>query len=133
MAISSVTIPLDTINSLTERSWLPGVADAIWGTNTLRDEMYKNIRLQDGGTSVNQAIVYGEGPSGWYTGVSQLDLSTADIVATARYPWKQVYAGASIEWLEELINSGCCGFGDPDALGHDGGVHHPAPGSGSLL
>jgi len=111
VAVVTKTIPLDTINSLTQESWLPGVSDAIWGTNSWRELLYKMRAKQNGGVSVNRTIIFGEGPSGWYSSLDQLDLSTADIVTTARYPWFQVYAGAAIEWKEELINSGAAAIG----------------------
>lgn len=111
MPISSKTIPLDTINSLTQESWLPGVTDAIWGTNELREKLYAGRAHQDGGVSVNRTIIYGEGPSGWFSSLTQLNLSTADIVTTARYPWFHCYASASIEFIEELVNSGAAAMG----------------------
>lgn len=107
----STTINWDTINTLTERNWLPGVQEQIFGTNTAFQEMYNSGSKEDGGTFLTGGVVYGEGPSGPYSGTTPLDLSIADIVTPYQYTWKQYYAGAAIAWLEELKNNGAAKLG----------------------
>lgn len=102
----STTINWDTINTLTERHWRPGVVDNIFGSNTTFQKMYKSGDRPSGGTFLTGGVLYGEGPGGAYSGVNPLDLSIADIVTQYQYTWKQYYAGAGIAWLEELKNNG---------------------------
>lgn len=105
-APNSTTVNWDTINSTTERTWLPGTEDNIFGTNAFYETLRSQGETKDGGEAIMQRILYGEGPAGWYTGTSPLDLSSADIITAARYNWRQCYAGVGIPWLEELKNGG---------------------------
>lgn len=102
----STSINWDMLNSMTERTWLPGVADTIFGGNQLYDKLWKDRVMKNGGESIMARVLYGEGPGGAYSGTRPLDLSKADIVTAARYQWKQYYAGAEIDWIEELKNGG---------------------------
>jgi len=110
LAIYSTSIPWENINSTTERVWLPGVQDNIWKSNLLFDTLHNEGTKLDGGSFIAQAVLYGEGPGGFYVGPGPVNLAGAEHVTIAQYNWRQAYAGGSIEYLDELRNNGRAAF-----------------------
>lgn len=110
MAIPTLTINWDNVNSVTEKKWLPKVVDNIFfGTPLLMTLRQQGTRV-DGGERIVQPLVYGEGPGGPFQGAEPLDTSTAQQITAATFNWKHYYASASILRMEELQNSGAPAF-----------------------
>lgn len=98
----------DQISGITEKKFLPKLADNVFLTSPLLDRMKKkSYKKLDGGTSIMVPLEYDDlSSSGWYTGADTLSTSDNETMTAAEYAWKQLYANVSITRRDELLNSG---------------------------
>jgi len=59
--------------------------------------MAKSKVTYDSGKQIDQPVLYGELPSGWYTGLDTFDISTVEETTLAKFDWKQFYTNVTID------------------------------------
>jgi hypothetical protein len=98
----------DQISAITEKKFLPKLADNIFDSNALLSRLKKkSFEVLDGGTSIMVPLNYAvTSASGWYTGSDTLSTADNEQLTAAEYQWKQMYANISITSLDEKKNSG---------------------------
>lgn len=98
----------DQISAITEKKFIPKLADNIFDSNPLMQRAKKKFMEKiDGGTTIMVPLNYAMvSASGWYSGAETLDTTDNDIITAAEYTWKQAYANISINRIDELKNSG---------------------------
>lgn len=98
----------DQVSSITEKKFLPKLADNVFDSNPLLQRLKKkSYEKIDGGTSIMVPLNYAvTSASGWYTGADTLSTSDNEQLTSAEYSWKQMYANISITSLDEKKNSG---------------------------
>lgn len=97
----------DQISAITERYFMPKLTDNIFKTIPLFSRMKDKIELVDGGTQVLVPLNYAQtSATGWYSGADTLNNADNDIISSAQFDWKQIYASVPITKLDELKNSG---------------------------
>jgi hypothetical protein len=98
----------DQISAITEKKFIPKLADAIFDSDPLLQRAKKKFTMKlDGGTSIIQPLNYAQvTASGWYTGAETLSTTDNDIITAAEYTWKQLYTNITISRRDELVNSG---------------------------
>ena|SRR3990167_2941862 len=98
----------DQISGITEKKFLPKLADNVFLTSPALDRMKKkSYKKLDGGTSIMQPLEYDDlSSTGWYVGADTLSTSDNETMTSAEYAWKQLYANVSITRKDELVNSG---------------------------
>jgi hypothetical protein len=79
----------------------------------LQDQYYKSTPLMallmakskityNSGARIDQPVLYGELPSGWYSGLDTFDISTVEETTLAKFDWKQFYVDVTIDGTTEL-------------------------------
>lgn len=98
----------DQVSAITEKKFLPKLADNIFDSNALLSRLKKkSFEVLDGGTSIMVPLNYATTTaSGWYTGSDTLSTADNEQLTAAEYTWKQLYANVSITSLDEKKNSG---------------------------
>lgn len=98
----------DQVSAITEKKFLPKLADNIFDSNALLSRLKKkSFEVLDGGTSIMVPLNYATTTaSGWYTGSDTLSTADNEQLTAAEYSWKQLYANVSITSLDEKKNSG---------------------------
>jgi hypothetical protein len=103
-----MALSYDQVTAITEKFFLPKLADNIFNTNPLmaraKKKFYKTI---DGGERIVLPLGYATTTaSGWYTGSDLLSTTDNPQITAAELTWKQLYGNISINRREELQNSG---------------------------
>lgn len=103
-----MALPYDQINAITEKKFIPKLADAIFDTDpALARAKKKWVEKLDGGTSIMQPLNYAQTTaSDWFSGADTLSTTDNDQITAAEYQWKQIYANITISRRDELVNSG---------------------------
>lgn len=103
-----MALTYDQISAITLKKFIPKLTDNIFNSNVLlqrgKKKFYEKI---DGGTSIMVPLNYAmTTASGWYTGADTLSTTDNDVITSAEYQWKQIYANITILRMDELKNSG---------------------------
>lgn len=97
----------DQISAITEKYFVPKLYDNIFKSTPLMKRMEKKKQLIDGGTKVLVPLNYAQASAvGWYAAAATLDNTDNDVVTSAEFDWKNIYASISISRQDELKNSG---------------------------
>lgn len=97
----------DQITAITEKYFRPKLVDNIFKAVPLLKRMEKKVELMDGGSKVLVPLNYAQATAvGWYAGADTLDNTDNDVITSAEFDWKQIYASVSLTKLDELKNSG---------------------------
>ena len=103
-----MALDYNQVTAITEKYFLPKLADNIFDSNPLAKRAKKNFyRAVDGGEKIVMPLEYAElTASGWYSGADVLSTTDNQSVTAAELLWKQLYANVTINRREELQNSG---------------------------
>jgi len=103
-----MALDYNQVTAITEKYFLPKLADNIFDSNPLAKRAKKNFyRSVDGGEKIIMPLEYAElTASGWYSGADVLSTTDNQSVTASELLWKQLYANVSINRREELQNSG---------------------------
>lgn len=97
----------DQISAITEKYFVPKLEDNIFKATPLMARMYKKVKKAQGGTKVLVPLNYAQATAvGWYNGADTLDNTDNDVITSAEFDWKQLYASISVSRRDELINGG---------------------------
>lgn len=97
----------DQVSAITEKYFVPKLTDNIFKSVPLLARMEKKVQKVSGGTKVLVPLNYAQATAvGWYNGADSLDNADNDVVTSAEFDWKQIYASISISRRDELVNSG---------------------------
>ncbi len=64
------------------------------------------VRTIDGGITIVEPLIYGEGQAGPYAEWQQLTITPQAGISAAQFPWRQLFATIAISGLEEAQNNG---------------------------
>jgi hypothetical protein len=102
-----MALTYDQITAITEKKFIPKLVDNIFNANVLLKKLKAKEKLQSGGDKVVVPLNYAEvSASGWYQGAETLDTTDNEVITSAEFDWKQLYANISITRRDELRNSG---------------------------
>jgi hypothetical protein len=102
-----MALTYDQITAITEKKFIPKLVDNIFNSNVLLKKLKAKEKLQSGGDKVLVPLNYAEvSASGWYQGAETLDTTDNEVITSAEFEWKQLYANISITRRDELRNSG---------------------------
>jgi hypothetical protein len=91
----------DQITAITEKRFLPKLVDNIFNRNVLLKKMKAKEKPQTGGDKVLVPLNYAQtSASGWYQGADN------EVITSAEFDWKQLYANIAITRRDELRNNG---------------------------
>ena len=102
-----MALTYDQISAITSKKFLPKLVDNIFNTNAVLKKLKAAEKPQDGGERVLVPLEYASTTaSGWYQGSETLDTTDNEIVTSAEFTWRQLYASLAISRRDELRNSG---------------------------
>jgi hypothetical protein len=102
-----MALTYDQITAITEKKFIPKMVDNIFNSNVLLKKLKAKEKLQTGGDKVLCPLNYAQvSASGWYQGAETLDTTDNEVITSAEFDWKQLYANISITRRDELRNSG---------------------------
>lgn len=101
-----MTTVWNNVTTATRDLVIPEVVEQIKKGSPLRERLFANEELRDGGTMIRILLKYGEGPAYFFSGPKVHDTTNAEILAPAFFYWKRAAATASVDFFEELQNSG---------------------------
>lgn len=100
-----MAVSIDTINSITQRFFIPKLVDNISTSNVLLMEVPK--ASVSGGVDIRQPVWYAFNTAdGWYSGAETLSTSSNEKVTALVFDWKQSYQNITITAIDELKNAG---------------------------
>lgn len=103
-----MALTYDQISGITQKKFIPKLYDNIFNSNPIVQRLKKkSYEKLDGGTSILVPLNYAQvTASGWYQGADTLSTTDNDIITSAEYSWKQIFANITILRSDELKNSG---------------------------
>jgi hypothetical protein len=107
-----MAVSVDQLTAITQRYIMPKMYDNIFDSNPLLKRLlssgqYKSVA---GGTTIDIPLNYAQTTAtGWYQGAETLDTSENEILTSAQYSWKSLFAGITITEEDELKNGGSAG------------------------
>src|SRR5439155_7788720 len=96
---------LSAINSITQKYYIPKLADEVNTSNILLMNMEKNGNMQtvDGGADIRQPIRYARfSARGWYQGSETIDTSYNEKKFAMVFPWAQYHVSPTISGLTQI-------------------------------
>lgn len=84
------------------------LTDNVFNSHPLLHHFMSNGRIEtvDGGISIVEPIIYGEGDAGSYGQWDQISVVPKQGISAAQFPWALAYATVAISGLEEAQNNG---------------------------
>uniref|UniRef100_A0A6M3INJ3 Putative capsid protein n=1 Tax=viral metagenome TaxID=1070528 RepID=A0A6M3INJ3_9ZZZZ len=83
--------------------YIPVLQDAYYYSTPLMAQlMAKSKVVFDSGAKIDIPVLYGELPSGWYTGLDTFDISKVETTTLAKFAWKQMYVDVTLDGTTEL-------------------------------
>ena len=73
-----------------------------YSTPLMAQLMSKSKVVYDSGSKIDIPVLYGELPSGWYSGLDTFDISTVETTTLAKFEWKQMYVDVTLSGLDIL-------------------------------
>ena len=102
-----MALTYDQITAITEKKFIPKLVDNIFNANPLLKKLREREQPQPGGEKVLVPLNYATvTASGWYQGAETLSTTDNEVITSAEYEWKQLYANISITRRDELRNMG---------------------------
>lgn len=102
-----MALTYDQITAITEKKFIPKLVDNIFNSNPLLKKLKEREQPQPGGDKILVPLNYATvTASGWYQGSETLSTVDNEIITSAEYDWKQLYANISITRRDELRNMG---------------------------
>jgi hypothetical protein len=102
-----VAVTIDEISALTEKLYLPIIADNFFDSNPLLARMHDRGLRKDGGTAVHAPLLYAAtGAAGAIRGFEPMTIDPDDQITAVDFGWKEYYAAIVLSKREMLINSG---------------------------
>ena len=110
MAANPAHLPVDwnEILSTTMHNYRKTLTDNIFNSRPLLNYLMSNgrVRTIDGGVSIVEPVIYTEGDTKAYAEWDPVDVTPAEGISAAQYPWRQLVATIAISGLEEAQNNG---------------------------
>ena len=95
------------IDAHVREHYIPVLMDQFYySTPLLAQLMSKNKVIFDSGPKINQPVLYGELPSGWYRGLDTFDISSVETTTLAKWPWCLFYVNVTLDGETELTIEG---------------------------
>lgn len=102
-----MALTYDQISAITEKKFIPKMVDNIFNMNAVLKKMKAKEKPQSGGDKVIVPLEYAQtSASDWYQGAETVDTTDNEVITSAEFEWKQLYANISITRRDELRNSG---------------------------
>jgi hypothetical protein len=109
-----VALSVDEINALTEKLWVPVIADNTFGSNPLMARLWKRGTKEQGGTKIRAPLMYSKvGAAGAIRGFETMNTTADDQFTAADFDWKEYYAAIILSRREMFMNSGV-----PEQISH---------------
>jgi len=103
----NLTYALDNIGTSTIEARLPGLVDALYGSNPLFQTLLAENKVTlDGGRDVRQRLIYAKKPSGWYTAFDPLGTDQKQSRTEIIFDWKQHQTHIALSGLDLIKNAG---------------------------
>jgi hypothetical protein len=94
------------LDALTNRYFSGNIADNVFDTNMGLKRFVKKQNLLDGGTAIEDGILYNDDYDGSYSGMEPLETAEEDSITVVRLSPKQHYQHCSIDGLKLVQNKG---------------------------
>jgi hypothetical protein len=102
-----MALTYDQISAITEKYFIPKLADNIFRSNALTDRLIKQGRMDiAGGERILAPALYAQSTTQWFSGAETLDSTDVEQMTSFEFLWKQLQSPISITRIDELKNSG---------------------------
>lgn len=102
-----MSLNFDNLSALTRDKYIPLLVDNIFESNVLTHRLLRKSKASASGNKVLQPVEYAKNASsGFYSGYDVMDTSPTEVMSSASFDWKQMYATISISGREEALNDG---------------------------
>jgi hypothetical protein len=102
-----MALSYDQITAITQTKLLPKLVDNLFNSNVLLKRLKAKEMPVDGGDKILQPLEYAStSASGWFQGAETLDTTDNEILTSAEFDWRQLYANISVTRRDELRNKG---------------------------
>lgn len=109
----SHTYVLDNVGTSTIEARLPGLIDAVYGSNPLfQTLLLENKVTEDGGRDIRQRIIYAKKPGGWYSGFDALGTDQKESRTEMVFDWRQHETHIALSGQDLVKNSGAKAISD---------------------
>lgn len=97
----------DQISAITEKYFLPKLADNIFRSRALTERMLRQGKMEiSGGERILAPALYAVGNSQWFSGSETLNTTDVEQITAFEFQWKQLQCPLVITRIDELKNSG---------------------------
>lgn len=109
-----MALTTDEISALTEKLWVPIIADNTFNSNPLMARLWQRGPKEAGGTAIRAPLMFARvGSAGAIRGFDTMVIDADDQFTAADWDWKEYYAAIVLSRREMLQNTG-----EPEQLSH---------------
>jgi len=93
-----MALTYDELDAHVRDKYIPVLQDQYYKATPLTALlMAKSKVVYDSGKQIDQPVLYGELPSGWYEGLDTFNIATVENTTLAKFDWKQFYVDVTID------------------------------------
>jgi len=93
-----MALTYDEIDAHVQDKYIPTLQDQFYNSTPLMAQLMSKAKvIYDSGRKIAQPVLYGELPSGWYTGLDTFDISKTEVTTLAKWAWKQMYVDVTLD------------------------------------
>lgn len=98
-----MALTYDELDAHVRDKYIPVLQDQFYCSTPLFAQlMAKDLVTYDSGKQIDQPVLYGDLPSGWYQGLDTFDISSRETTTLAKFDWKLMYVDVTIDGETEL-------------------------------
>lgn len=102
-----MALTYDQITAITEKYFVPKLANNVYDSNALLKKMRGEMELIDGGEKILAPIIKSKpGSGGYFSDFDVLDTTPTDDITSASFDWKQLHEPIKVSRTQELKNNG---------------------------
>ena len=98
-----MALTYNEIDAHVREKYIPVLMDQFYYSTPLMAQLMSKTKvIYDSGAKIDQPVLYGELPSGWYSGLDTFDISAVETTTLAKWDWKLFYVNVTLDGETEL-------------------------------
>lgn len=98
-----MALTYDEIDAHVRDKYIPVLQDQFYYSFPLMVQLMSKAKVvYDSGDKIDQPVLYGDLPHGWYSGLDTFDISQVETTTLAKFQWKLLYVNVTIDGETEL-------------------------------
>jgi len=93
-----MALTYDELDTHVREKYIPILQDQFYYSTPLMAQLMAKCKVTyDSGSKIDQPVLYGDLPNGWYNGLDTFDISMVETTTLAKFEWKQMFVNVTVD------------------------------------